>query len=48
MAEGVFTKAALPDWLLNLGLTKHMREVDVAFRELKVRSMCFQPRAIRE
>lgn len=47
MAEGVFTKAAFPDWLLNLGLTKHMREVDVAYKELKARLMCFQSWAVR-
>lgn len=36
MSNGVFLKAAVPNWLLKLGLSKRMRDVHVAFRELKV------------
>lgn len=36
MSNGVFLKAAVPNWLLKLGLSKRMRDVSIAFKELKV------------
>lgn len=40
MSIGVFLKAAMPNWLLKLGLSKRVRDVPVAFKELKVCWSC--------
>jgi hypothetical protein len=37
MSTGVFTKAVTPQPILSLGLTKKMRDTNVAFKELGVR-----------
>ncbi|KAJ3552189.1 hypothetical protein NM688_g4282 [Phlebia brevispora] len=35
VSTDVFMKFLVPDWILNMGLTKHMRDVKVAFDELE-------------
>jgi hypothetical protein len=38
VSENVFSRLAMPDWLLNLGPTKYVRDVKLSFDELEVRA----------